>query len=177
MTRRPDKHDACADVARRVAWWLAGRVGLPRRLEGHIRHCPACRRRLAGAGRLRVAMALLKSARHGPDLLMCANRRTVAALSCDLRADPAAERLRYQGPRTPLRVRLARYGQVIPHAAACLLIALLLRAGALVERHDLTVAGREMLRDHYARRLDEDIVRSLLGSEPPERAEPPGGST
>lgn len=177
MTRRPNHRDVCGDVARRVGSWLAGRVDLPGRLRRHVRQCPACRRRVAGAGRLRVAMALLKSARHDRDLLMRANRRTVAALSCELRADPAAERLRHQRPRTPLRLRLARYGQVIPHAAACLLIALLLRAGTLVERHDLTAAGREMLRDHYARRLDEDIVRNLLGGESPDATEPPGGST
>jgi len=113
-------------------------------------------------GRVQLAMLLVKTKTHGADLLMRANRHAVAALSHELRALPAAERLRHASPRPALAVRISRYTQGISHAAACLAVLLLTRMGVLTGMEKFRDESVQAVQRHYARHLDPDIVKQIV---------------
>ena len=135
----------------RIRQWLADAVA--ERVDNtaawaqrHIVNCPRCRRQLLGHSRLRLALLLLKTQTHNSDLLMQANRRAIGVLKRSLRELPKAEKLRHISPKPALFVRLSKYTQSVGHAAACLLILLLLRMGIFSSLAKVDKQGQEFAR-------------------------------
>ena len=151
----------------RIRRWLAETVG--NRLDmtagwvrRHVAECPRCRGELLGNGRLRMALLLLKTQPHAPDLLMRANRHAVAAMEHTLRAMPEAEKLRHAAPRRALSERIGRYSQALTHAAACLAILMLVRMGIFSSMTRVHDEGTRVVQQYYARHLDADILDDIL---------------
>ena len=150
----------------RIGQWLADSVAdrvdnTTAWAQSHIAHCPRCRRQLLGHSRLRLALLLLKTQPHRPDLLMQANRRAIGVLKRSLRELPKAEKLRHISPKPALFVRLSKYTQSVGHAAACLLVLLLLRMGIFSSLEKVDKQGQEFARAYYARLTDADLLDDM----------------
>ena len=155
--------DKCAGLRRRLAEAFDDRMeGLSAWARRHAAECPRCRRALVGYGRLRLGMMMLKTQPHAPDLLMRANRRAIAGMKHTLRERPEAHRLRRMRPRRTLRERTGRYALSVSHAAACLLVLILLRAGIMGSMDAFQSKGRQAMHDYYARNLDAETLDQLL---------------
>jgi hypothetical protein len=149
-----------------IAKWIAEPQGpsprIARWLHRHLTDCDRCRQLVLGSGRVRLAMLLVRTDPCDPELLMRANQRAIGVISRRLRDLPQADKLRRAHRRPPLRQRLARYTQGITHAAACLLILLLVRTGwlaSLVHVHD---RGTEVVERYFQRSLDPDSHQDSL---------------
>ena len=154
----PHDHSAC----RLAATWLE-QVAMDRlrrpieRLREHALHCPHCRQRLLGVNRLQMGLTLMQTQVHAPDLLMRANRRAIAALSYTVRDLPQAEVLRHAQPKFPWRQRMARYGQSISHAAACLAVMLCLRLGIFQSVTKLQEGTQRMAQEYQAHHIGDAL--------------------
>lgn len=154
----PHNHSAC----RLAAAWLErvamDRLGGPiERLQEHATHCPRCRQRLLGVHRLQMGLTLMRTQVHGHDLLMRANRRAIAAMSYTVRDLPQAEVLRHAQPKFPWRQRMARYGQGLTHAAACLAVMLCLRLGIFQSVAKLQEGGQRMAQEYQANHFGDEL--------------------
>lgn len=152
----------CGRIAEWLAQALAGRLDITTAwAQRHIAGCPRCRRQLLGNNRLRLAFLLIKTQPHKPDLLMQANRRAIGVLKRSLRELPKAERLRHMSPQPALAVKLSKYTQSLGHAAACLLILLLLRMGIFSSLTKVDEQGKEFARQYYARLKNADLLDDI----------------
>ncbi len=131
-------------------------------LQRHLADCPKCRRQIAGNSRLRLAMLLIKTQSHSPDLLMQANRRAIRVLQRNLQELPQAEKLRHIYARPLLRERLSKYTLSISHAAACLLVLVLLRMGIFSSLTRIQDQGQQFVKQYYAPYLDQDLHDDTL---------------
>ncbi len=98
-------------------------------------------------------MQMLKSQAHPMDLLLRANRGTLAYLQRSVRELPAARDLQTHLPGPSLRTRLANVAQSLLSAAACLLVLLAVRANALSSLGEVQRRSQETgkhLRAHLA---------------------------
>ena len=123
-------------------------------VQRHLADCPRCRRQIAGNSRLRLALVLIKTQPHSSDLLMHANRRAIRVLRRNLQESPQAQKLRHIHARPPLRERLGKYTQSIGHAAACLLVLVLLRMGIFSSLTKIQDQGQQFVKQYYAPHLD-----------------------
>ena len=150
----------------RIGEWLADTVAdrvdnTTAWTQRHIASCPRCRRLAIGNSRIRLALLLIKTQPHKPDLLMQANRRAIGVLKRSLRELPQAERLRHISPKPALLVRLSKYTQAVGHAAACLLVLLLLRMGIFSSLAKVDKQGQEFAKAYSARLTDADLLDDM----------------
>ena len=131
-------------------------------LQRHLAACPSCRRQIAGNSRLRLALLLIKTQPHSRDLLMQANRRAIRILKRNLQESAQAEKLRHIRARPSLPERLGKYTQSIGHAAACLLVLLLLRMGVFSSLTKIQDQGQQFVKQYYARHLDQDLYDDII---------------
>ncbi len=131
-------------------------------VQRHLTACPRCRRQIAGNSRLRLALLLVKTQPHSPDLLMHANRRAIRILKRNLQESPQAKKLRHISARPSLRERLCKYTQSIGHAAACLLVLVLLRMGVFSSLTKIQDQGEQFVKQYYARHLDQDLYDDII---------------
>ena len=151
----PNRKNNCG----RIRQWLADT--LTQQLDfttawtqRHIATCPSCRRQIAGNSRLRLALMLIKTQPHSRDLLMHANRRAIKLLARGLQDSPQAHKLRHIRPQPTIYQKLSKYTQSITHAAACLLILVLLRTGILSSLSRINDQGERFVEQHYNRYMD-----------------------
>jgi hypothetical protein len=156
------KDSSCGRVWRWLGELVAGRGGIPAALRRHVAGCPRCARLAGGANRLALGLLLLKSQPHGAGLLMRANRQALGVLQRSLREAPAAEKLRAMAPRRTLLERVGRYTQSVAHAAACLVVLLLLRHGVFTGLNRAQEQGRRAVEKYYTSHLDQDLVDQIL---------------
>ena len=144
----------------RVRLWLTQtlneRLGLSASIRRHLAVCPRCRSLAMGTRRLALGMSLLKSHAHAGDLHLRANRRTIAVLNEHLRTMPEAEKLRHPKHRPTFAQRIGRYTQPVGHAAACLAILLLVRAGIFNAFATVEDEANQVVQRYYAPYLDDD---------------------
>lgn len=126
-------------------------------VQRHLAACPRCRGQIAGNSRLRLALALVKTQPYSPDLLMQANRRAIRVLKRNLQESAQAEKLRHVCARPSPGERLSKYTQSISHAAACLLVLVLLRMGIFSSLTKIQDQGEQFVEQYYTRHLDQDL--------------------
>ena len=141
-----------ARIRRRVGW-----------IEDHVASCPRCQRRLAGLGRVNLALAVLKNQPHGLELLGRANAQAIGRLKNSVRDVPAAESLRRALPRLSWWGRWHGYVQRVGNLAACLVILLLMKVGVFSSMETLQDEGQRVVREHYEEGLGEELTRDLFG--------------
>ena len=153
----------CGQIRRRLAEALGSPLtigaGWARR---HLADCPECRRRALGSARLRVALLLMKTQPHRADLLSMANRQAIGVLKHGLRGLPKARALGQTVPRPSLRKSLDKYARPMVHAAACLIVLLLVRTGVFSAMMRVEHEGREVAQRYYARHLGEQSPEDTL---------------
>ena len=159
----PRRQVSCGQIGMWLAEMATDRMDLAARwAQSHVANCPRCRRQILGNSRLRLALLLIKTQPHTPNLLMEANRRAINVLKRSLRETTTAERLRHLTPRPAFFQRLAKYTQPLTHAAACLAILLLLRTGIFSSMKRFHDQGAQAVKQYYTRHLDKDILDELL---------------
>ncbi len=85
---------------------------------------------------------------------MHANRRAIKLLARGLQDSPQAHKLRHIRPQPTIYQKLSKYTQSITHAAACLLILVLLRTGILSSLSRINDQGERFVEQHYNRYMD-----------------------
>ena len=150
------KNDKCVEVRRWLSELDGEGVDLPPRMLRHLSDCPRCRALARGAARLSLTLMFARSGTHSPDLLQKANRRTVACLGHQLRAMPAAERLRIARPQPTLRQKAARYTQGVGHAAASFALLTAMNSALPRSLEQLDDQGRQFLKQYQAN-LDQAL--------------------
>lgn len=161
--KRQSGKGRCGDLVQRLVEAFEGRWEVPSAwVDRHVASCPRCQRRLRGAGRLSLAMSLLRCQPHRSDLLMRANSQAIRMLQREVRSSEKAQQLRHQLPKGGLLTAMGRYSQGVTNAAACLAILVLLRVGLLSSIDTFQRQGRQAMHDYYSRNLDEETVDHLL---------------
>ena len=143
----------------RIRHWLADTLSQQLDIttawaQRHIATCPSCRRQVAGNSRLRLALLLIRTQSHSRDLLMQANRRAIRLLAGGLQESAQAQKLRHIRPQPSFGQKLSKYTQSVTHAAACLLILVLLRTGVLSSLTKINDQGERFVEQHYNRYMD-----------------------
>jgi len=155
--------NSCGQIGEWLAEAVADRLDITTAwAQRHIVNCPRCRQQVLGNSRVSLAFLLIKTQPHKPDLLMQANRRAIGVLKRSLRELPKAEKLRHMSPQPALAVKLSKYTQSLGHAAACLLILLLLRMGIFSSLAKVDEQGKEFAKQYYARLTDADLLDDIL---------------
>lgn len=131
-------------------------------LAGHIANCPKCQSRLAGVGRVELALSLIKVQPHKSDLLMKANAQALKMLKHSLRDCRKADKLRETGTRPNWILRNHGLVSSITSMAACFAILLLLKCGIFTSMETSQKQGKETVEQFYAKHLDQDIMDDIF---------------
>ena len=155
----------CRQIRDRVFRKLADSFTLDRHwIQNHVANCPRCQRRLAGLGRVELAISLLKSQPHRLDLLMRANTQAVGVLKHSLRTTAKAEQLRNARPEQNIIERFSGYKRPLVNAAACIAIALIMKGGTFLSAQEIENRGQKAMEHYYASNAGEDIARDIFST-------------
>ncbi|MBN2019917.1 MAG: hypothetical protein JW749_06810 [Sedimentisphaerales bacterium] len=155
----------CRQLRERISRKLADYLSLDRSwIHNHIASCPRCQKRLAHVGKVELAISLLKSQPHGLDLLMRANTQAISVLKHCLRTLPKADKLRNVRPELSIFERCARYKSAIVNVAACIFIAVIMKAGTFQSARRFETSGRKTIEHYYTANAGEDIARDIFSS-------------
>ena len=142
---------------------ILSRISLEKGWVGeHIANCPKCQSRIAGLGKVDLALSLIKSQTHKIDLLTRANAQALKMLKHSLRDSPKADKLRVTGPRPNWLMRNHRYISSITSMAACFAILLLLKCGIFSSMEYSQQQGQETVQQFYAKHLDQDTMNDIF---------------
>ena len=156
---RHNVKDSCEQIGVWLTETIAERVdNTAAWAQGHIAQCPRCRRLVLGHSRLRLALLLLKTQPHRSELFMLANRQAIGVLNRSLRELPKAEKLRHILPQPSLANRFSKYTQALGHAAACLLVLLLLRTGVFSSLKKVDKQSQEFAKAYYDRLIEAGLT-------------------
>ncbi len=152
---------------RRLRVWLynflARRFTLDWRwIQNHIADCPRCRRRIADLGRVDLAFSLLKSEPHSIDLLRRANAQAIGVLKRTLRSTAKAQQLRTIRPEPTFVEKCGRYKHALINAAACIVIALLMKSGTFFSADRLQRESRKAVEHYYAKQVGSDLASEVF---------------
>ena len=124
-------------------------------VQRHVANCPRCQRRLAGFGRVDLAIELLKAQPQRLDLLMRANAQAIGILKHQLRHAPQAIKLRQAVVDISLWQRITRYAGAGVNVAACLSILLLMRVGIFGAISTFEQKSEAAVNSYYAEKFNE----------------------
>jgi hypothetical protein len=153
----------CRQIRNRVFSKLAESFTLDRHwIQNHIAGCPRCQRRLAGLGKVELAITLLKSQPHRLDLLMRANTQAISILKRSLRNTAKAEHLRNVRPEQNIIEKISGYKRPLLNAAACIAIALIMKGGTSLFARQIESRGQKAMEHYYASNAGEDIASDIF---------------
>lgn len=145
-------------------------------MQTHISSCPRCRRRLVSAGRVNLALSLMKTRPHRLDLLMRANEQAVAVLRHGLQAEPRAAKLKTSLPEPKLVERCGRYGPSVGHWAACVTVLMMMKIGVFSSVDAFQTESQEVMKKYYARQVGQDLAEEIFPTQTkPASSENSGG--
>ncbi|MCF7954895.1 MAG: hypothetical protein K9M75_03740 [Phycisphaerae bacterium] len=142
---------------------ILGRIGADKGwLAEHIANCPKCQSRIAGIGKVDLALSLVKSQPHKIDLLMRANAQALKMLKHSLRDCPKADKLRATCSRPNWIIRNHGIISSITSTAACFAILLLLKCGIFTSMETSQKQGKQAVKHYYAKHLDQDTMNDIF---------------
>ncbi|MCK4294633.1 MAG: zf-HC2 domain-containing protein [Planctomycetes bacterium] len=152
---------------RRIRTWLYravnSRLGIDANwVQNHIAGCPRCRRRLAAAGKVNLALSALKAQPHRIDLLMRANSQTIGVLKHSLRQAPKAAKLKAMLPQPTLLERWRKYAHSVANLAACITIVLLMKVGVFSSMGKFQTEGQKVVKQYYASQVGQDLANEVF---------------
>ena len=131
-------------------------------IQRHIAGCARCQERFARLGRVQLALDLLKSQPHGPDLLQRANTATIRVLGKTTRSDPQSRRLRSVTPESKFVERVSGIRGSLTQMAACIALMFLSRMGLFSATQNSQVCGKQALKYFYQKSLGENMADELF---------------
>ena len=159
------RKNVCRTIRGRIYNFTAEHFGLSSGwMLSHIASCPRCRKRFAAIGRVELALAVLKSQPHQLDLLKRANTQAVNVLKHALRTEPKADRLKKARPEPGLLAGLAKYKNTAVNAAACLLLAMLFKAGVFNSAEKIDSQGRKTLHAYYVKNVGSELSDEIFNA-------------
>ncbi len=162
-----DKNREGASICRRIRPWLYGavseRFGLEAQwVQRHLLGCARCRRRLAGAARVDLALAAVRAEPHEADLLKRSNAHALAVLKHSLRRAPKAQQLREAVARPRFLHLWSRYAHATVNVAACLFVLALMKVGVISTMDKVQSEGTRAVERYYASQLGRDMADELF---------------
>ena len=159
---RPKGND-CRDLRYRLAESLGAKMSLDSPwVQRHLAQCARCRQRLSGYGRLTVALTLIKSQPHSPELLSRANTQALGRLCHSLRHSSRADKLRSVRVDLALWRRLLNASHSVANIAACLVIFLAIRTGVMCSMSELQKQGDQAVRKYYVHHLGDELAEEVF---------------
>lgn len=131
-------------------------------LRSHVANCPRCQRRLASAGRVELALLLIKSQTHRPGLLARANSQAIGVLKHGLRDNPRAEKLRNKLPALSFTEKYGKYARPAVNYAACIAVIFLMKINIFSSIVKYEKGGEKAVRQYYAKHLGEDMAKDIF---------------
>jgi hypothetical protein len=158
-----------SNKCRRIRAWLhniiSSHLGLDAHwIQNHIVNCPRCHRRLVSAGKVNLALSVMKSQPHKLDLLMRANTQAINVLKHSLRREPKAQKLRVMRPEPKLFERCSKYTHSTANVAACIAILLLMKIGIFSSMDKFQTQGQKVVEHYYASQVGEDLADEVFSA-------------
>ncbi len=124
------------------------------------------------AGKVNLALSIVKSQPHRLDLLMRANTQTIGVLKHSLRRAPKAQKLRTILPEPKLLERWGKYRCSAANLAACIAILFLMKIGVFSSMNEFQTQGQKVIRQYYVSQVGEDLADEVFakGTERPSSA-------
>lgn len=131
-------------------------------IQNHVAGCPRCRSRLLAAGRVNIALSLVKSEPQRADLLMRANAGAIGSLMHSLRSAPEARNLEalLPGPKLPERCR--KYAGAGANLAACATVLLLMKVGVFSSMGRFQNGSRHVIRQYYSSQMGDELAKDVF---------------
>jgi len=159
------KEKNCKGIRQRIFDALVSRLSLDADwVRGHIANCPRCQRRLAAAGRVDLALTILKSEPHSLDLLRRANSQAIGVLKHSLRTSDKAEKLKNMIPMPKLYEKCKKYQSSVLNAAACIMILAMFKAGVFKGIETFKETGSAVVKNYYVTNAGQDISDEIFSS-------------
>ena len=133
-------------------------------VQNHIANCPRCRRRLAAAGKVNLALSLIKSQPHNLDLLMRANTQAIGVLKHSLRNCHKANKLKTILPEPTLFEKCGKYKTSIANVAACIAILFLMKVGVFSSMDKFQTQGQKAVKNYYASQIGEELADEIFSA-------------
>jgi hypothetical protein len=116
------------------------------------------------AGKVNVALSIIKSRPHKLDLLMRANTQTVMVLKHSLRFSAKAQKLKAALPRPKAIEKYKRCGSSLANMAACVAVLFLVKTGIFSFMNDVDSQGRKTMKQYYAARAGDDLADEIFSA-------------
>lgn len=155
--------EGCRRVRRWVAASLCRRLGPEAAwIRRHTANCPRCQKRIAASTRVELALSIVKSQPHRPDLLKRANTHAIGMLKHSLREASEAQSLKDARSEPSFMERSAVYRYRLANIAACFAIVALTRTGLFSSLQRFSTRGQECMRQYYAVQVGEELAGELF---------------
>ncbi|MHC4457745.1 MAG: hypothetical protein ACYS0I_11800 [Planctomycetota bacterium] len=151
----------CKDL-RTALYKISARILHAHWAQYHIANCSRCRQRLASAGRVHLALSLIKAQPHKLDLLMRANTQTISTLKHGLRYAPKAQKLKSAFPKQKLLERCIIYKRPLANVAACIVILFLMKIGIFSSVEKFHSEGQKVLKQYYVKNVGQDLANEIF---------------
>jgi len=153
----------CRQIRARLYKAISSRISFDANwVQNHIAGCSRCQRRLAYAGKVKLALSMIKSQPHKLELLMRANTQAIGVLKHSLRRGPKAEKLKTMLPEPKLLERLSKYKHSAVNAAACIAIVLLMKIGIFSSMDRFQTEGEKIVKQYYACQVGQDLADEIF---------------
>jgi len=133
-------------------------------VQDHIGNCPRCHRRFVSVGKINLALSLVKSQPHKPDLLMRANSQAIGVLKHSLRESPKAQKLKSMRPEPKLLEICSMHKSSATNIAACIAILFLMKTSIFSFMDTFQAQGQKAVRQYYVNHVGEDLANDIFGS-------------
>ena len=127
-------------------------------VQRHIAVCPRCQRRFVHAGRVHLALSLLKSMPMDLSLLGRANAKAIGSLQRGIREIPKAQALKAVTPEPTAFERLRQWRGSLTQMAACLALVTLGKIGVFSSIQNTQIRGQQALHKYYQNHLGQDLA-------------------
>jgi len=134
-------------------------------MQNHIANCPRCQRRLSLAGKVNLALSVVKSQPHTLELLMRANTQAIGVLKHSLREAPKAWKLRTMLPEPKLLERWSKYGHCTANLAACIAVLLLMKIGVFSSMDAFQTQGQKVIKQYYTGQVGKDLADEIFAKD------------
>ena len=159
------KDNKCRQIRAWLYKSISSRFGLDADwVQNHIANCPRCQRRMASAGKVNLAMSIIKSQPHKLDLLMRANAQAIGVLKHSLREAPKARKLKATRPEPKLLERWGKYRHSAANAAACIVVLFLMKTGVFSSMNKFQTEGQKAMRQYYACQVGQDLADEIFSA-------------
>ncbi|MFC1766245.1 hypothetical protein ACFL6U_29740 [Planctomycetota bacterium] len=149
-------------LQQRGTWWLRTLDFNTPWVQNHIAGCPRCQRRFVHLGRIKLALTLAKSQRHGNDLLARANTQAFKVLRRPLRQTPQAKNLKIARPAPHWRDRLYTMRGTFGQMAACVTLLVLGKIGLLGSLQGAQTRTEKAVHSYYTQRLGQPMAEEVF---------------